>query len=109
MKSEISFKAKPIHNPECNTVRNESIVEIIYPREGMKLIIPKEVDNQYEKVVIKAANKHQSNILWYINSTYYGKTERKHEIAVSLKSGTYKVSIIDEYGNTDESSFEVVK
>ncbi len=109
IKSQIEFSEKPTHNPNCKAVRNENIVEIIYPRNNMSILIPKEVTNTYEKLVLRAANKNKKTSLWwYINSEYYGKTDRIHEIAVHLNPGKYEAIITDDYGNSFKTVFEIV-
>ncbi|MCD4797070.1 MAG: penicillin-binding protein 1C, partial [Candidatus Cloacimonetes bacterium] len=53
------------HNPQCDRVRQDKTIEIIYPTRGSVIYIPKDMGGIKQKVMIKIANR-QSRIFWYL-------------------------------------------
>ncbi len=95
------------HNPQCDRVRQDKTIEIIYPTRGSVIYIPKDMGGIKQKVMIKIANR-QSRIFWYLDSVYLGTTEDEDEMSLNIVKGRHKLYITDEFGNDAEVSFKVI-
>ena len=106
-------------NPYYNTVppvmegcRNETLaeLEIVYPQPGSNLIIPTELDGSMGKVVLEVAHrKPEAKIFWHLDESYIGVTRSIHQFAVDMLPGSHMLTVIDEFGNSQNLKFEVLK
>lgn len=97
------------HNPQCDRIRQDKTIEIIYPTRGSVIYIPKDMGGIKQKVTIKIANRNrQSRIFWYLDSVYLGTTEDKDDMSLDIIKGRHKLYITDEFGNDAEVSFKVI-
>ena len=79
---------------------DESVLAIIYPQNRTEVIIPKNFDQQYEKVVVEAThNTEGAKLFWHLDNHYVGETTGKHVLALEIKPGQHQLSILDEQGN----------
>lgn len=79
---------------------NEGEMAIIYPQDNTEIIIPKNFDQQYEKVVLEAAhNNVKAELFWHLDDHFVGKTEFNHQLSLNIKPGTHSLSITDDKGN----------
>lgn len=104
-KGNISNTMLP-HKKGCPSNVKEDLVQIIYPQEKSIILIPRNLDNQYEKVKFKAGSSYNnSKLYWYIDSHYIGQTIGKHELDVECDNGWHKLYVCDENGNSSQVRF----
>lgn len=97
------------HNLQCDRIRQDKTIEIIYPTRGSVIYIPKDMGGIKQKVTIKIANRNrQSRIFWYLDSVYLGTTENKDDMSLNIIKGHHKLYITDEFGNDAEVTFKVI-
>jgi penicillin-binding protein 1C len=100
----------PFRN-DCNDkVSSRPMIQLVYPRDFTKMIIPKELDGKKGKVVFRAIHV-QSNekIYWYLDNEYLKFTELIHQLELSPSIGVHRLTLTDKKGNRLEQKFEVVE
>ncbi|MFK8037075.1 MAG: penicillin-binding protein 1C [Crocinitomicaceae bacterium] len=79
---------------------DQGILAIIYPQDRTEVIIPKNFDQEYEKVVVEAThNNSEAQLFWHLDDVYVGLTVGKHQLSLDIKPGSHQLSILDEQGN----------
>jgi penicillin-binding protein 1C len=102
--------AIPEHASHCPVYEERSRLEIVYPVNGIKIFIPRDLDGEYESIVFSV--KHQrpsSHIFWYLNGNLIGNTTINHQLAFMLDAGQYKLTVLDEEGFSRSVSFTAYK
>ena len=98
----------PPHNPKCTIQTDNNPIDILYPIEMTKILLPREFNGKQEKLIAKvAANRQNDKIFWYIDNTYLGTTQSRHEKSIALSKGWHHLSVIDEDGFSDKVRFFV--
>jgi len=89
----------PPFSKDCQQ-SDQAILAIIYPQNHTEVIIPKNFDGQFEKVIVEAThNTEAAKLFWHLDNTYVGETTGKHELALVITPGQHQLSILDEQGN----------
>jgi len=105
-----SVDSVPIHSPDCPSVRRENPIDLVYPVDGIKIVIPRDYGGVWEKIVLSA--KHQlagAHLFWYLNGSLIGDTVGIHRLAVDLTPGPYRLTVQDEEGASRSVAFRVYK
>lgn len=106
--SNPGYEPLPPLLPGCGSGEEKSI-ELIYPRHGMRIYIPRGFSGASEQVILKAAHiRSGATIFWHLNEHYLGTTRENHQISVSPEPGHYFLTLVDEDGNTRKISFDIV-
>lgn len=80
-------------------------VNIIYPKDNLKLILAKDL-NGMKGLVAKVANLNNEKLFWYLNQKliYEGNENTQN---LNLKEGRYQLFIISQSGEQDTVWFEI--
>ncbi|HEB9344933.1 TPA: penicillin-binding protein 1C [Campylobacter coli] len=80
-------------------------VNIIYPKDNLKLILAKDL-NGMKGLVAKVANLNNEKLFWYLNQKliYEGNENTQN---LNLKEGKYQLFIISQSGEQDTVWFEI--
>ncbi len=90
------------------SIENTAELEFLFPKNGMDIILPKDVGGYKQGVLFKVETNRANKILyWHLNGFYIGKTEGVHHFEHHIERGKYVVSVIDEEGNSIQSRFTV--
>lgn len=96
------------HNPLCK-IQQSGEIKILYPEHGSTIKIPKEFDENYQKVVLRASSSSDNKTIhWLLDNNYIGKTESLHNLSIELKEGKHFLQIIDEEGNSSSVQFKII-
>ena len=98
--------------PVMEGCRDESVheMEIVYPERNSHLVIPLELDGKKGRVVLEVSHRNRSaRVFWHINEAFIGTTTGTHQMAAEIPAGTHKLTVVDEQGNSESVSFEVLK
>ncbi len=88
---------------------NEKNMDLIYPKTGVQLFLPKDFNKLQQKVVFKAVHRQSdASIYWHLNERYIGQTKGLHHLELYIKPGTYTLTLVDDKGETLTRQFEVV-
>ena len=91
---------------------NETIaaMEIIYPQEGAKIFVPKEITGEKGRTIFSVTTRNaNSKLFWHLDDEYIGITENFHQMAVNPAPGKHTLTVVDENGESVTRNFEIVE
>lgn len=106
------YKPLPAFLEGCDDYsnENENIMELIYPSQLSRVLIPVELTGDTLPAIFKVAHRDENaKIYWYINTTYMGYTQDFHEMAIKIPAGDYNLNLMDDKGNKISKRFVVVE
>ena len=96
-----SYRPLPPYAPGCRHETGLPVMELLYPRAGSKIYIPREITGQKGKLVMEAIHKNPSaTVFWHLDDNYLGSTRRFHKMAVNLPAGEHSLTLVDDTGET---------
>ena len=99
----------PPFKPGFSATDSLAAVKIVYPEEGSKIWIPRDIDGNFQKLTLRAAHLEPNSILyWYADDLYLGKTTELHTWSVHFPRGSHKLEIVDSGGNRATRNFFIV-
>lgn len=102
------YQSLPPFKSDClQSSKNE--MDIIYPKNYTKILIPRELDGSKGKVVFEVVHRQSNQIIyWHLDQEYLGHTQGQHRIELDTQLGKHQMTIMDENGEVLEWRFEVV-
>jgi penicillin-binding protein 1C len=95
--------------PMLNASNEDAIMEVLYPENGARLLIPTELDGTRGKAIIEVAHRDPSAVLhWDLDGTYLGHTSGEHRMALDPPEGPHRLTLTDQNGNVLRHAFTVV-
>jgi penicillin-binding protein 1C len=89
---------------------SQSAFEIVYPQEGAKIFVPKEISGEKGRAVFNVTTRnYQTKLFWSIDDIYIGETENFHQMAVNPSAGKHTVTVVDQDGESVTRNFEIVE
>lgn len=85
----------------------EKTIKFIYPKNNLKIIVPKDFDGE-KSLIVKIVNIKNRELYWYVNKEYAGKSREK-EKSFNLKKGNYEITVVSEKGETAKINFQVTE
>lgn len=102
------FKSLPPIHPSCSGI-SEKVMELIYPKEGLKLFLPKNLDGTLSKTIFEIAHgRTNAEIYWYMDEEYLGATQQLHQKEIITTEGNHKITLVDDEGNMLEKRIEFI-
>jgi penicillin-binding protein 1C len=99
-------KEAPPHNPRCPAYGAEGALALLYPQEGARLWIPRDLDGKLEKVTLRAVHRDRGVLVhWYLDDRYLGATRGRHVKSCLMRKGGHTLHVVDEYGNRASVGF----
>jgi penicillin-binding protein 1C len=97
----------PRHNPACPVAHPQTGIEIVYPSENVSIIVPRNLQGSYEKVVFKAeCQRPSARLYWYLDGSFLAETVGQHTLAVDLRqSGKHSVAVQNGEGDLAKVKF----
>lgn len=87
-----------------------AVLEIVYPEEGARIEVPRELNGQKGQTVFTATSSgNTQKLFWSLDNEFVGETERFHQISLNPSPGTHVLTIVDEAGNEAVRHFEIVE
>jgi len=100
-----SFQVPPPWHPDIKDAAQH--LKIIFPDKSTLLCFGQ---NTSMKVNFKAmAEAKNTTLYWHVDDTYIGTTTNIHELQYDLPVGKHVLSIIDENGNEQQTTFSIAK
>lgn len=85
-------------------------MELIYPKETIKIYVPVEMDGTIGKTIFQVAHRKANAIIyWHLDDKYIGNTSKMHKLGVSPEPGKHVLTLVDEDGETLTQNFEIIK
>lgn len=111
VQSNSFYQSLPEFLDDCsqnNQLQNNEM-EIIYPTNFSKVLIPIDIDGDTLQAIFKLAHRNpETKVYWYINAKFYGTTKDFHEMGFKLKPGNYTLNLMDENGYKISKKFKVI-
>ena len=102
-----SYKTLPSFLQSCLS-SNKAVMDFIYPKESVKVFLPKDFDENTNQLVFRLAHDIPDiKVFWYLDANYMGTTQTFHELALNPKPGKHIVTVVDELGNEIKRSIEI--
>ncbi len=113
---EFYYKAKhneyltlPPFMPGCSS-GGERQIEIIYPEQNAKIIVPKEIAGNKGKTVFSAAHSNpNATLFWHLDDNFIGSTKQFHQMELNPLKGFHTLTLIDKNGETVSRNFEILE
>jgi penicillin-binding protein 1C len=102
--------ALPTHNPSCPVGSSKESIEILYPSSDISIVVPRNLQGEYEKIVFKAVYQRPAGrLFWYLDNRFLAETMGEHTVAVDLAGGSHRLSVQDENGATESVKFQAFR
>lgn len=103
------YQQEPDVFPGCDKDVGRSM-EIVYPKNGSQLFLPRDLDGNLNKAIFKLAHKRTGSIVyWHLNNKYIGKTRSNHSKKMNLPQGSYDLTVVDDEGFELKTQFEIIQ
>lgn len=74
-------------------------MDVIYPKNGTSIFIPRNLEGSMEKVVFEIAHRQPENLVhWHLDDEFLGSTQSEHRMEVLAAAGTHRITLVDETG-----------
>jgi penicillin-binding protein 1C len=106
-KNNPTYKTLPSFKSEC-LAEEQSVMDFIYPKESVKVFLPKDFNEQTNELVFRLAHSiANTKVFWYLDADFVGTTQTFHEMALRPSKGEHVVTVVDEFGNELKRQFEI--
>lgn len=104
------YLSKPKWREDCvNVSSSRSPISFIYPKKGTRAYLPMLLDGNRSTMVAHAAHSQGiSELYWYLNDRYLGKTSELHKMEVSAPAGRNELLVVDQDGNQKSIDFQIL-
>ncbi|MND58763.1 Penicillin-binding protein 1F [compost metagenome] len=101
------YRPLPPYRSDCAAAMEQgAVMELIYPKSGAKIYVPREMDGSRGKTIFSVAHRNpDSQIYWHIDDKFVETTKSFHQIAVNPAPGRHTLTLVDENGERLESWF----
>jgi len=105
------YKTLPPFRSDCLSNEQQlKSMELIYPKNYVKIYIPFELDGSKGKTIFQVAHRRpQTTIYWHLDGEYLGTTTEFHQKELSPNKGFHTLTLVDQYGETLVRKFEILE
>ncbi len=76
-------------------------MEFIYPENGSKITLPRQLDGSAGEIVLNLAHHDRdATVYWHIDQDYIGETRFVHQMRVRPDPGSHSITVVDNFGNS---------
>jgi penicillin-binding protein 1C len=84
-------------------------MDMIYPKPGAKIFIPRDIDGKPGMSVFQLAHRNpNTTVYWHLDGAYVGSTRKSHHLSFNPSEGTHILTLVDEDGESIDRHFEVI-
>jgi penicillin-binding protein 1C len=105
-KNHPEYKPLPNFHPSCKNNISDAMA-IIYPTQHQDIIIPKTLDGQTSKIVLKAAYNKDKILYWHLNDSFIGSTKYFHTMEIQPAADDYVLTLVSQDGQHLQRKFKV--
>lgn len=85
-------------------------IGLIYPKSDAKIFIPRNIQGEHERVVLKATHRDKNATLyWHLNDEFIGQTTTLHQLEISPSPGKYLLTLTDDKGEHFYKTIEILE
>jgi penicillin-binding protein 1C len=107
-KKDLSYRSLPPFMEGCGNDEMQEL-EIVYPRQGSRLVIPVELDGSQGKLVLEVAHRwDEAMVYWHLDHQYLGSTNEYHRVSINPEPGEHLLTVVDQNGNSESVRFQVL-
>jgi penicillin-binding protein 1C len=108
-KLHADYTPLPPFKAGCLPQNTTKVMELIYPQQGIKIFVPKEINGEKGKTVFTATHtNNNAKIFWMIDNEFVSTTTTYHQVAIAASKGLHSITITDELGNSVTRNFEII-
>lgn len=105
----ISYKPLPPHRSDCQSTASIPAMDLVYPKPGARILIPRDFDGKPGSSVFQLAHRNEkTSVHWHLDGVYLGSTTGVHRLALNPPEGKHLLTIVDEQGESIEEPFTVI-
>ncbi len=102
------YTVLPSLKPDCEQEEIRSM-EMIYPREDIRIYIPVQLDGTRGRVVFEVAHRRpETAIYWHLDDHFITATRTIHQVELLPSNGWHTLTLVDENGETIRKKFLVI-
>lgn len=102
------YKTLPPFRSDCYPA-NATSIQMIYPKDGSKIYVPKELDGERGRTIFEASHRQSGQKLyWHLDNQYLGETKNKHQMALFPTEGEHLLTLTDEMGEQLKVNFFII-
>jgi penicillin-binding protein 1C len=106
----LHYRSLPPFLPGCQLDNYSRRIEIVYPREGFSIYVPRQADGFQKFCVFSATHKQTGmHIYWHLDGEFIGETSSIHQLQLNPKPGPHELLISDADGETSVCHFKVLE
>jgi len=99
----------PPFKPGCANIVMGKSLSFIYPGEGARIYVPREITGQKGRTVFTAAHsKPDIKIFWHLDGNYIGTTVSPHQMDLYPPPGAHTITLVDESGESISRRFYIL-
>ncbi|MGB9747356.1 MAG: penicillin-binding protein 1C [Bacteroidales bacterium] len=84
-------------------------LDILYPRSGSKVYIPRELSGTESRMICEAIHRRRNaRLFWHLDDIFLGVTTGIHQKAINPSEGKHILTLTDEEGEALQVFFEVI-
>lgn len=105
----LSYKIVPPYRSDCEIAEVISPMDIIYPKEGSKIYIPRGLTGDSQHIVFESVHRNPEKIVyWHVDGEFMGTSIKNHHFGLNLKKGKHILTLVDEDGAVISRNFEII-
>jgi penicillin-binding protein 1C len=102
------YAVLPPFKEDCAT-QDIRCMELIYPRDEIRIFIPVQLDGTKGRVVFEAAHRNkEKQIHWHLDNHYISSTRYIHQVELLPAKGWHTITLVDEDGEILVKKFYVI-
>ncbi len=105
----LSYKTVPPYREDCLAVEIISPMDIVYPKEGSRIFIPKGLSGDTQHIVFESVHRNpEKTVYWHIDGNFMGTSKKNHHFGLNVNKGKHILTLIDEDGEVITRNFEII-
>jgi len=109
-KRDPGYRTLPPWRAGCGAGASEQTIGLLYPEEGMRLLIPVELDGTKGRAIFEAVHGREDAVLyWHLDDLFLGQTREFHEMQVDIEPGPHLLTLVDDRGARLQRRFTVLE
>lgn len=105
----LSYQPLPSFAPGCSDPSQLSAMDMVYPKNGSEIFVPRDLDGSPGKALFEAVHRTNSSTLyWHLDGELVAETHRVHRLAVRPSMGSHTLTIVDQNGEQMATFFKVL-
>lgn len=106
---KILYQPLPPFRPDCQPVQHVAVMDWVYPKDGTKIFIPRELNGEPGRTVFEVGHRQVgTQLYWHLDGVFVGITQRHHQIALNPGPGMHLLQVFDQQGNELACRFTVI-